>query len=124
MKSELLAALLPLDQSGEWSPADWRAYFDERTAIREHEGRLSSTEAAHLAFEDTITHWLCLNPPPPSEPAHGCVHCTTRDGSNHLLPVLTQGGHVWVHERCHAAWLVKRRGAARAFLAKTGFEGG
>jgi len=100
-----------------WGAERWCAYFEERAAMREFEGGLPRAEAERLAFEDTLAHWLCRNPAPPSEPHRGCVHCGGRDGVGQaLLPVLASGGHTWVHEGCRAAWLAQRRDQARRAL--------
>ena len=44
-----------------WDGEDWRAYIDERAAIREIDGGYEHSEADRLAFEDAVTHWLVLN---------------------------------------------------------------
>ena len=114
LKADLLAALEP---DAGWGPEDWRAYFDERAGIREHDGKLPREEAECLAFEDTISQWLCRHPPIATAPEQGCVHCRACDReANPLLPVLASGGHTWVHDRCHAEWLAQRRGQARREL--------
>ena len=86
------------DPDETWSGDDWQAYFEERAAIREYAGGLRRDEAERLALEDAITHWLCLNPVPASDPRCGCIYCNTGEQAfNCLVPVLTVGGHVWVH---------------------------
>jgi hypothetical protein len=118
-KREVLALLRPGGCG--WSAEDWLAFFEERAAMREHGGGLTRLEAARLALDDAVTQWLCLYPVPPGEPAQGCVHCRRyHDSTNRLLPVLTQGGHVWVHDRCHQTWLNHRRHEAREALMRLG----
>lgn len=41
-----------------WSGHDWRAHFDERAAIAEHDGGLPRPEAERLAFETCVVEWL------------------------------------------------------------------
>jgi hypothetical protein len=73
LKANLLAALMSNTDEG-WGPEDWRAYFDERAGIREHDGKLARDEAERLAFEDTISQWLCRHPAAATLPEQGCVH--------------------------------------------------
>lgn len=116
LKFELLAALDAGPDEG-WKTEDWRAYFDERAGIREHDGKLPRVEAERLAFEDTISQWLCRHPPPSTAFEQGCVHCDRRKTeADPLLPFLASGGHTWVHDRCHAEWLAHRREQARRDL--------
>jgi len=123
VKAELLVLLSSGGDNPEWDAADWQAYFDERAAIREHDGGLPSGEAQHLAFEDAVTHWLCLHPAPASDPRHGCVHCDSGDGAGDtLLPVLAPGGHVWVHDRCWGPWQRARRHEAQEALRRFGLS--
>src|SRR5215213_5732665 len=42
---------------------DWHAYFEERAAVREHDGGLPRTDAERLAYEDVTCRWLYSNPP-------------------------------------------------------------
>src|SRR5215207_854624 len=114
LKADLLAALEP---DAGWKPEDWRAYLDERAGIREHDGKLPRVEAERLAFEDTISQWLCRHPLPARLSEQGCVHCHgLHREADPLLPFLASGGHTWVHDRCHAKWLAHRREQARRDL--------
>jgi hypothetical protein len=116
-KSELLALLQSAGHDGQWTAADWQAYFDERAGVREHDGRLPRAEAERLAFEDAVAHWLRLNPASASNPRHGCIHCGRSDDTgNTLLPVLAPDGHVWVHNGCWEAWHSARTRLARLQL--------
>ena len=78
--------------------AQWREYFEERAAIREHDGRMSRASAAALALDDCIARWRALNPL--SESGDGaCVHCGE---SAPDTPVLARGGHAWTPWECWA----------------------
>jgi hypothetical protein len=121
LKIELLQLLNSQEAGREWDAPDWQVYFHERAAIREHDGRLSRREAEHLAFDDTVTHWLCLHPAAASNVSAGCDQCRgAEEPGNSLLPVLAPGGHVWVHDRCWSAWQDHRRAAAEAALQQLG----
>jgi hypothetical protein len=50
VKTELLVLLSSGADKPNWDAADWRAYLDQRTVIREHNGKLSRAEAcsAHV----------------------------------------------------------------------------
>jgi hypothetical protein len=110
------------DETG-WDAVVWQAYFVERAAIRELDGHLARAEAERLAYEDTITHWLCHHPALATDPRRGCVHCS---GGEHvgdtLLPVLAPDGHVWVHDRCWETWHMLRREQASHVLQRLGLS--
>ncbi len=108
--------------AGDWTAEDWRAHFDERAGVAEHDGGLTRATAEQQAFECCVIEWLWRNPPPASGPER-CAHCGQllgkigRDG----LPFLTgDGGHVWLHSGCHGDWIGQRRTAAVAALAILG----
>ncbi len=42
---------------------DWRALFDERAGIAEHNGGLARADAERRAFECCVMEWLWRNPP-------------------------------------------------------------
>jgi hypothetical protein len=118
-KAEIIAQLQ--SQERRWSAAEWQAYYDERAAIREHDGRLFRAEAERLALEDTVTQWLCLHPAPATSPDRGCIRCGVKDElANPLLAVLTVGGSVWVHDRCLEPWRADRRHQAMEGLRQLG----
>src|SRR5215207_7385803 len=103
-----------------WSPADWRAYFEERAAIREYEGGLARDQAERFAFEDTVSHWLSAHPAPATPPDQ-CVHCRHTQRTNDvLLPMLADGGHTWIHKGCWSEWYSARRREAVASLRAAG----
>ncbi len=114
------------DKAGiaEWDAEDWRAFFDERASIAEHDGGLPRADAERQAFECCVVEWLWRNPPPASGLAW-CAHCGQplgepgRDG----LPYLNgYGGHVWMHAGCHGEWTAQRRAEAVAALAIFGLR--
>ncbi|MBQ0820241.1 hypothetical protein KBI52_08460 [Microvirga sp. HBU67558] len=124
-KADLLQLIRPLEDRQCWHAEDWQAYFDERAAIREHDGGLPRVEAEHLALEETITQWLRLNPDPASDPRCGCVHCgLPEQPGNSLLPVLALGGQAWVHDWCWAPWMAALRDEARDALLSAGIQVG
>ncbi len=103
-----------------WSPADWRAYFDERAAIREYEGGQARDQAERFAFENTVSHWLSAHPAPATPPDR-CVHCRHAQRTNDvLLPMLADGGHTWIHNGCWSEWYSARRREAVASLRAAG----
>ncbi len=121
-KAEVMAFLQ--DRKAAWTPEDWRALFDERAGIAEHDGGLSRTDAEQRAFEFCVVKWLWRNPSPASGPQH-CAYCGEflgepgRDG----LPYLTgDGSHTWLHCGCHADWTAQRRAEAVAALAILGLR--
>jgi hypothetical protein len=97
--------------------ADWREYFEERAAIREHDGRLSRRDAEAGALADLAAHWLALNPLPVSTDA-ACVHC---GGAGPEMPVLAAGGHAWLHRACWAP-MNGERGAQAAAMVRALLE--
>ncbi len=56
-KAELMAFLQ--DRKAAWTPEDWRAFFDERAGIAEHDGGLSRDDAERQAFECCVMEWRC-----------------------------------------------------------------
>jgi hypothetical protein len=84
-KAELLVLLSPGADRPNWDAADWHAHFDERAAIREYDGGLSRHEAERLAFEDAVTHWLCLHPASATDPRRSCVQCSGGDQAGNLV---------------------------------------
>jgi hypothetical protein len=124
LKAELLRHLISCRNSEPWDASDWQTYFDERAGICEHDGTLSQTDAERLAFDDVVTHWLCLHPAKASDPRQGCVHCGQREQPGDvLLPVLALGGHTWVHDECWAPWHLQRRREAADALNNLGLVG-
>ncbi len=89
--------------------AGWRDYFEERAAIREHDGGLSRTDAEAGAFADCIARWCALNPLAASGDG-ACVHCGKARPD---MPVLAHGGHAWLHRACWAPMNAQREAHAR-----------
>src|SRR5262249_22118735 len=59
MQGRLLALRQPIQA---WDPVDWRAFFDERAGIAEHDGGLPRAEAEARAFDCCVAEWLLRNP--------------------------------------------------------------
>jgi hypothetical protein len=78
----------------------WRDAYEEKAAIREHDGGLSRVEAEAAALRDMATRWRSENPLPVSDRA-ACSHCGT--------PVLAANGHAWLHRECWAPMNKKRQ---------------
>jgi hypothetical protein len=117
-KAEVVAMLRP-GRDG-WSAEDWQAFFDERAAIAEFDGRLQHTEAEAQALACCIVEWLNRNPTP-SAPGRcaWCGQAESRDGG--VLPYGTEPGtHIWLHAECWPAWQDTRRSQAREALARMG----
>lgn len=111
-KSEVLAAL------GTEDPQAWRDWFEERAAIREHDGGLSRDEAEAGALADLAQQWRSENPLPASDRA-ACYHCGQPDP---CTPVLARNGHAWLHRECwdpaNAARSEMALAAVRALLRR------
>ena len=119
-----IVALLSAPGS-DWSAEDWRAYFDERAGIGEHDGGLSRADAEARAYECCVVEWMRRHPSPPSG-SERCGHCRQllgtpgRDG----VPFLTEGGHVWLHDACHSPWYAAARAEAARALMEMGIHVG
>ena len=115
-KSEILSLL-----AGQWGAADWIDLYEERCAIAEHDGGLSRAEAAASAYQSCVIAWMNSNPAPANDPDR-CAHCDEAMDDNEALPFLLNGagGHVWMHDTCHAAWMECYRADARDALAEFG----
>jgi hypothetical protein len=90
--------------------AGWRDYFEERAAIREHDGGMSRASAEACALADCVARWRALNPLPDSGDGV-CVQCR---GTQPDMPVLARGGHAWLHRECWAPMNVARNEVALA----------
>lgn len=91
--------------------AGWRDYFEERAAIREHDGGMSRADAEAGALADCVARWRALNPLPASRDG-ACVQCGKARPDT---PVLARGGHAWLHRECWAPMNAARN--AMAFAA-------
>jgi hypothetical protein len=126
--SGLVAQVAPVAQendkagSAAWCADDWRAYFEERAGIAEHDGGLSRGDAEQRAFGCCVMEWLWQHPPPASGPEH-CAHCGQPLGEpgRYGVPFLTgDGGHVWLHDVCRGEWTAQRRREAAVALSQLG----
>jgi len=107
-----------------WGAADWRMYFDERSAVAEFDGGLSRHEAEQQAWRCCVSEWLSRNFEA-SEPG-SCAWCQRGDLLGRMvMPYGDAGsGHVWLHGECWAAWWAKRSQAAVAALKAVGLHEG
>ncbi len=122
-EGKTLAGLATLAGAPAWDAADWREYFEERAAVGEFDHGLTRREADARALECCVARWLADNPPPANEPENRCAHCVKPLADADALPVLNgAGGHVWMHGRCHAPWMKRRRFDAEAALAALGVK--
>lgn len=94
----------------------WRDHFEERAAIREHDGGMSRADAEARALTDCVARWRALNPLPASGDG-ACVQCGKARPDT---PVLARGGHAWLHRDCWAPMNAARNemafAAVRALL--------
>ncbi len=84
------------ERSAEHIAERWRDLFEERAAIREHDGGLSRTYAEAGALADLARRWRSENPLSASD-STACAHCGKRGPDT---PVLARGGHAWLHKAC------------------------
>jgi hypothetical protein len=120
VKGELIR-ILDISGTTQWDVGDYQAFFDERAAILEFEAGLAHVEAERRAFSGTAQQWLSQNPAPATHPRGGCVHCLDDDQrGNPLIPVLTAGGHTFLHDRGWDAWRTFRREQAETALRQMG----
>jgi hypothetical protein len=103
-----------------WTGEDWRAFFDERAAIGEHDGALSKAEAEARAFDCCRAEWM--NRHPVHTQAGRCASCGEADLSHdQLVPFGTQMNRVaWLHSRCFPAWYGAQKASAEAELQQLG----
>ncbi len=88
--------------------AQWRDYFEERAAIREHDSGMSRADAEAGALADCVARWRALNPLPASGDG-ACVQCGKARPDT---PVLARGGHAWLHRECWAPMNAARENEA------------
>lgn len=86
----------------------WRELFEERAAIREHDGGMSRAEAEAGALDDLARRWRALHPVASSSDAT-CVHCGKPEPD---LPVLARDGRAWLHRQCWPALDATRQAQA------------
>jgi hypothetical protein len=114
-KADILRLLRPAND--DWSPEDWRVFFDERAGIAEYGCGVPRAEAEARAFACCVVEWINRNPTP-STPGR-CLACGGGERScEPLLPFGTElTGHAWVHRACWLEWY--RATEARAVAALT-----
>jgi hypothetical protein len=122
-KPEIMAALAkaptppqqtpPAPERAGWDAADWRAFYDERAAIREHDGKRPRVEAERLAWGETLVEWHKANASPP--PAWQCAGCLRPIGG---APAMTLPDAARVHDVAGYACLIAYGKRWRATAAK------
>jgi hypothetical protein len=118
LKAELVALLRPHVVG--WTVEDWRAHFDERSAIAEFDGGLPREQAEARAYASCVAEWLNRNPV--RSPPDRCLRCGGAEhGHDPLLPFgIESTGHAWLHSRCWSAWHAARQAEAAAALSSMG----
>jgi hypothetical protein len=112
-KPQLLELLRP------WDAGDWVAFFDERAAIAEFDGKVARPVAERRACQSCVAEWLNRNPPK-SSPHDKCAHCGQPEtGGAVILPFGTTT-HVWLHGDCWRVWHSERIAHAEKALAAMG----
>ena len=117
-----VARRLQSSRQHDWDASDWRALFDERAGIAEHDGGLSRVEAEEQAFEACIVEWLNRNPVQSFDDR--CIVCGDPDRElDVLLPFgAVLDSHAWLHSSCWAEWSKDRRARAIDTLRGFGLE--
>jgi len=87
----------------------WRDEFEERSALREHDGGLSRDEAEAAALGDLALRWRSAHPLAASRPTDPCICCNEPMSQHDRTPVLARDGHAWMHARCRAPMNEKRQ---------------
>lgn len=90
--------------ASDWTAADWLAFFAERAAIREFDGKISRGDSELLAMGDCVAHWQAINPPAGGGSRDRCFHCGRAGQSDSLLPVIGGSGDAWIHPGCFGAF--------------------
>lgn len=115
-----LLALLTRPQAAPWDNEDWRAFFDEKAGVIEHDGQEPRPEAETRAFECAVVEWLNRNPAPSA--AGWCAGCGKPEATGAVVVAFggEGSGHAWLHPSCWPAWHTRRRGEAVMALATYG----
>ncbi len=114
-----IVALLSAPVS-DWTAEDWRAFFDERAGIGEHDGGFSRADAEARAYECCVVEWMNRNPV--TSDTDRCAWCRNADhAGSQVVPFGAQEyGHTWLHSSCWSAWYAHRREQAFEALAVLG----
>lgn len=116
-----VAAASPLHaEPAAWGTDDWRAFYDERAGILEHDAGMRRVEAEAQAFEATVAEWLNQHSAR-SEPVI-CYACGENGEREPLLPYYAGIRHVWLHGGCWPSWWESRRAKAAAALKALGIK--
>ena len=102
-----------------WDAADWRAYYDERAAIREYDGQRPRPFAETLAWGELQNEWHRLHGDHP--PAWQCAGCQKPIGGPPVF-VFPDGARAHDDLGCIAAYGRRWRSAATAALVKLGLS--
>jgi hypothetical protein len=109
----------PEPERARWGAADWRAFYDERAAIREYDGQRPRPEAERLAWGETLGEWHKANGSPP--PSWQCAGCGEPIGG---APAMTLPDAARVHDvagyGCLIAYGKRWRATAAKALAEMG----
>ena len=112
------------ERDGDWGAEDWRAYYDERAAISEHDSGIDRPDAEAIALNATITEYLNRNPDPSAPGA--CSYCgRAEDGGCSIVPFLAgDNASTWLHQTCWPQWQQDRVDKARQSLLINAIIGG
>lgn len=114
-KAELVALVKGAPDA--WGEAEWRHYFHERAAIREHDGRAPRAEAERLAYGEALHEWHRRHGARPDRSR--CAGCDQLVSGADVLDFGTDGR---VHSAgdCLERYGRRWRGAAEAALRRFG----
>ena len=105
--------VIEMEHSAEHEAERWRDEFEERSAIREHEGGLSPEEAEAATIGDLALRWRSAHPLAASRPTDPCTYCNELMSKHDRTSVPARDGHAWLHRQCR-----KPMDAAREKLAR------
>ena len=114
-----LVALLRPERDG-WRAQDWKALFDERSAIAGFDGKPPRRDAEARAFSACVVEWINRNPVR-SAPDRCCWCGGAQQSADVLLPFgVEPTGHAWLHSGCWQPWREHRQAQAVDFLQTLG----
>ena len=105
--------------SPEWSVADWRAFYDERAAIREFDGQRPRAEAERLAWGELQNEWHRRHGE--RTPSWQCAGCREPISGQPVF-AFPDGARAHDDLTCIAAYGKRWRSAATAALVKLGLR--